>query len=301
MADPGFISTSVLGIAAPGVTTYNAIPITGLTIERDSQEVTVDIFDATRQKSALVGGAASWSVNLTGALNYEVGLQDLLKYTVGGSWTADVLLPSDTNNKAAVTFDLGLKIDLATDDYVLVEDCIVGSFAFSMPLQGPATWTAQIIGTTASIGTVSLGTFNNLAGLSPFAAGLTGSGITWNAAALEGVETAAFTITNAINPKFAWGSTNADHVTLGNMNIVGNAEQYYRASTMFSAGVAETIDDLVITMKSSETTDNTMAITFTKAKITRPRISNSDTTFTTGFNFTSQYDATNKKIKIAVT
>lgn len=301
MADPGFISTSILGIAAPGGTTYNAIPVTGVTIERDSQEVTVDIYDATRQKSALVGGAASWTLNLTGALNYEAGLQDLLKYTVGGAWAGGVLLPSDTNNKAAVTFDIGLKIDLATDDYVLIEDCIVGSFAFSMPLQGPATWTAQIIGTTASVGTVSLGTFNALAGLSPFAAGLTGSGIAWNGAALLGVEVAAFTITNAINAKFAWGSQDADHVTLGNMNVVGNAEQYYRASTMFSAGIAETIDDLVLTLKCSEATNNTFTITFTKAKVTRPSIGVSDTTFTIGFNFTTQYDATNKKIKIAVT
>lgn len=301
MADPGYLSTSILGVASAGGSTYNALPVTSVTIERDSQEVTVDIFDATRQKSAIVGGAASWAVNIGGALNYEAGLQDLLKYTVGGSWGSGILLPSDTNNKAAVTFDLGLKIDLATDDYVLIEDCIVSSFAFSMPLQGPATWTAQIIGTTASITTVSLGTFNALSGLSPFAAGLTGSGITWNAGALTGIETAAFTITNAVSAKFAWGSTDADHVTLGNMNVTGNAEQYYRASTMFTAGIAETIDDLVIVMKSSEATNNTMTITFTKAKITRPKIGNSDTTFTIGFNFATQYDATNKKIKIAVT
>lgn len=301
MADPGFISTSILGVASAGGTTYNALPITTLGIERDGQEVTVDIFDPTRQKSAVVGGAASWAINIGGSVSYEVGWQDLTKYTVGGAWTSDVLLPSDTNNKAAVTFDLGLRIDLATDDYVLIEDCIVGSYAQTMPLQGPATWTAQILGTSASIGTVSLGTFNALAGLSPFAAGLSGSGITWLGSPLEGVETAAFTITNAVNAKFAWGNQNADHITLGNLNVTGNAEQYYRASTMFSAGITETIGALAFTLKSSEATDNTMVHTFTKAKILRPRIGNSDTTFTTGFNFATQYDATNKKIKIAVT
>ena len=61
MPDPGFLSTGSFGIAAPGGSTFTPLPITGLTVERDAQEVTVDIFDATRQKSALVGGAALFS------------------------------------------------------------------------------------------------------------------------------------------------------------------------------------------------------------------------------------------------
>lgn len=297
--DPGFISSSNVGIAAPGGTTYNAIPVSGFSARRNANAQVIEMYDATRQKNAVVGGAAVVDINASGAFNYEVGLQDVLKYVVGGSWSSNVLLPSDTNNKAAVTCDLGVKIDLDTDDRVLIEDVLWGQFTLNAPLGGPATWSATGLGTTLAVSQDFTGiTFNNLAGLSPYAAGLTGSGIAWNAGALTGVESFNLTITNRIQSKFAWGLSTPDHITLGNLAVSGDVQQYYRSSTMLSAAAAETIDDLVVVLGGSEATFNRMTFTFTKAKLNGGGIDTSDTTWVIPFSFNTLYDSTNKSIKM---
>lgn len=302
MADPGFITLSTLGIAGPAsVGTYTAIPYTTISIVPQTNPVTVDLYDATRQKSATVGGAYSVNVQITGLLNHEAGMQDLLEFAVGGSFSTGTLRPSDTNNKAAVTFDLQYKIDLASDDFVIVGNCIVQELALNFPLQGPATYSATILGESLTVNGTVTGTMGSLAGLGPFAAGLPSTGITYNAGALDGIESCSLTIRNAVSAKYEWGSQAADHITLGNMRVSGELTQYYRDDVLLAAVIANTIEDLVIVLKNGESSNNTLTITITKAKFLTGGIGTSDTTLTLdSIGFESVYDSTNKLITYVV-
>ena len=303
MADPAFMSSSVVGIADDAGTTFLALPVTDFRAEATSNPQIIDTFDATRQKSLVVPGQSTVAINFSGPLTYEDGMQLLLKKAVGGdAWAAGVLLPSETNNKAAVTFDMNIKLDQATPDYMALGDCIVSQLSISAPDQGVVTYDAQIIGTTLAVTTTGPTAHTPLAGLSPFM--VTPAGSTATVAGATGITQgfigATINITNGTNSKYAWGSPLPDHVTLGNLNVAGDLEAYYRADGFFDAFSAGTLAAITMTWKNQEATNNTLTITMTKSSLTGVGLGNSDTTWTTNISFGTQYDATNKKIKFAV-
>lgn len=299
MADPAVVSTGPVGISfestrgTASAGTYTTIPYTSCVIEPVFQQTRAEIYDSTRQKDALVGSQYSVSVRISGPVNYEDGFQDLVKAVFGASWSAGSISAAGARN----FFTLQQKMDLASDRYILAKGLEVDTFGIEMPLNGAATYSATLLGlSVAESGSVT-GTFaGTLAGDPPFSSGLTGAGITWDAGALEGVETASLNFTNQLNAKFAWGSTSADHITAKNFNVTGSLQQYWRAATLLTAALAGTPKALVFTLVSDTATagEDTMTITLPAAKPSGAPIGESDTTKTQGLAFEGQFSVSTK-------
>lgn len=299
MADPAFVSTGPVGISfettrgTASVGTYNTIPYTSCVIEPTFQQTRAEIYDSSRQKDALVGSQYSTSVRISGSCSYEDGWQDLIKALMGASWSLGAISAAGARN----FFTLQAKMDLAADRYIIATGLEIDTFSIEMPLNGAATYSATCLGLATTESGVVTGTFaGTLAGDPPFSSGLTGAGITWDAGALEGVETASLNFTNQLNAKFAWGSAVADHITARNFNVTGSLQQYWRAATLLTAALAGTPKALVFTLKSATATaaEDTLTITLPAAKPSGAPIGESDTTRTQGLTFEGQYSGSTK-------
>lgn len=304
MPDPGFLATSLLTIGLTADTTTYAVPFDDITIRKDQQNVVVDSFDPTRQKSYDLGGVGAWSINISGLFNYEVGMQKLLQYTVGGgAWSSGVMKPSDTNNKTAVTFKLYLKLDLDTDEYIVLSGCITQSLAVTAELGAPARYTATILASSLSKSTTApVGiTLTVLGSVPPFGAGLTGSEIELDDTDAAHIESFNFTITNDVAAKYAWGSADADHISLKNLKISGAFRAYYYDGTLLQDTIDQDIKKLDVQLRSPAAADNNLVILFKKAKLSAPGVGNSDGSFAIDATFNAQYDSTDKLVTFTVT
>lgn len=294
-------SQSIVGIifettrgTKPTSGAYEAVPILeGGGSEFDpsvKQANTFQIIDGTRMKSTVVGGAFSVRARLNCPLSYEVGSQSLLRAALhSGAWAGGVIT---ANANATYFFSLVVKMELgATDDFIFLSGCEVASATFDFPLNGACTVQYEIIGTTQSVATAMPGTatLGALAGLNPFATGLTGADLTWGGVG-SNIGSASFTLNNQVAPKYAWGGSGADHVVNGNLIAQGRFEKYYYNDDIIVDAIAETVRTLNVTVKSSDGSNNTMVISFPDAKITSAPVADSAGSWTQNAEFTGQYD-----------
>ena len=294
-------SQSIVGIileatrgTKPTSGTYEAVPLLeggGSEFDASAKEAnTFQVIDGTRMKSTVVGGAFSVRARLSCPLSYEVGSQTLLRAALhAAAWSSGVIT---AGANASYFFTLVVKMELgATDDFIFLSGCEVANATFDFPLNGAATVQYDIIGTTQSVATAMPGTatLGSLAGLNPFATGLSGADLTWGGVG-SNIGTASFTLNNQAQPKYAWGGSGADHVVNGNLIAQGRFEKYYYSDDILADAIAETVRTLNFIVKSSDGSNNTMTISFPDAKITNAPIADSAGSWTQNAEFTGQYD-----------
>src|SRR4249920_3138124 len=133
-------------------------------------------------------------------------------------------------------FTIIAKMDLPTDDYLIFTGCEVASATIDMPLNDKVSVNYEVFGLAQTVGTALPGTatLGTLTGKSPFTTGFTGAEAKWNALSVPGAFTASVTVDNQATPKYAWGSSSADHIINKNMKVNGTLEVYYRNSNFIA-------------------------------------------------------------------
>lgn len=292
-------AASVIGVqaevtrgTAPVTGTYDAVPfLEGSELDPAVKQSTLfQIYDGTRMKSTIVGGASSVRARLTCPLNYEVGSQAMLRFAIhSAAWAAGVIT---ANANASYFFSLVAQMELGgTDDFIILRGCEIASATIDMPLNGACTVQYEIIGLDSTIATAAPSTMGTLAGKNPFATGLTGADLTWGGVG-GNVGSASLTINNDVTPKYAWGGSGADHVVNRNMNTQGRFERYYYNDDVIVDAKAETVRALLFVLKCSEgASEDTMTINLPSAKITSAPVADSAGSWTQSAEFTAQYNA----------
>jgi len=301
MADPAFLSNSVLGIqvettrnTAPATGVYNAIPILdGISFGIENEIVTSDVYDGTRQNTLTLGGSQLVRARFNTRLNYEQGQKDLMRFAIHSTdWTAGVIT---SNANASYFFTLVAKMELgATDDYHVMTGCEIASATINMPLNDQSTISYEVIGYLNTIGNAMPGTatLGTLVGKDPFRTMLTGATPTWGGTNLVGATDATVTISNQVTPKFSWGGGGVDHAVNGNQRTNGSTTIYYRGDDLAADAVAGTIRALTFVLKCNETaSEDTMTFNFPSARIVNAPVSDSTGSMVQAIDFAAQRNA----------
>jgi len=311
-------TNSVVGVlveatrgTSPTTGTYAAVPILeGSEFDPAVKQSTVfEINDGTRMKSSIVGGAHSVRARLNCALNYETGLQQLLRFALHSADWAGGVITAGAN--ASYFFTIILKLELGgTDDYVILKGCEVASATIDMPLNGACTVQFEILGMSSAVESgatlaAAMGsgdaTLGSLSGKNPFATGLTGADLTWNAVG-SNVGSASLTINNGSVPKYAWGGSGASHVINTNLLTQGRFEKYYTDTAIADDALAETVRALAFVLVCSEgASEDVMTISCPSSKITSAPIADSAGSQSQQAEFTAQYNSgISSQIRITV-
>ena len=298
MADPAFLSNTVLGIqrevtrgTAPITGTYNAIPfLDGISFGTENEVITSDVYDGTRQNSLTLGGSQLVRARFNTRLNYEAGQQDLLRAAIhSAAWAAGVITSDADPN---YFFTLIAKLELgATDDYHVMTGCEIASATINMPLNDQSSVSYEVIGYLNSIGTAMPGTatLGTLTGKDPFRTMLTGATPTWGGSNIPGTDNATVTISNQVTPKYAWGGGGLDHAVNGNQRTTGSMTVYYRSDDLAADAIAGTIRALTFILKCNETaSEDTMTLNFPSSRIINAPVSDSTGSMVQSVDFAAQ-------------
>jgi len=301
MADPALLSNTTLSIqrevtrgTAPTTGVYNAIPfIDGISLSYESSPTEFDVYDGTRMKSFTVGGSRAVRLRIPTVMNYETGQQDMLRAALHGAAWGGGVLTADAD--ASYFFTIIAKMELGvTDDYLIFTGCEVASATIDMPLNDKVSVNYEVFGLAQTVANVLPGTatYGALTGKSPFTTGFTGAEAKWNSATVPGAFTASVTIDNQAQPKYAWGSSSADHIVNKNMKVNGSLEVYYRSDDFIVDAIGGTLRALDFVLKSSETaSEDTMTIHFPKALAVNAPVSDSAGSMASAVDFRAQYDS----------
>lgn len=236
-----FSSSSKISVGVLAETVYGTTPATPSLVELPVSSVSLDeswteILDTTKQSDRQERYAIKGNKQVTGSLsgnlvhaNHDILLESLLY----GVFTTNVLKPASTRKSFVIE-----TADSLNTQFRYANGVQVDSMSITVPLDGPVTFDAKLIG--KSLSTFAGTSVDTVAGYTvpslktPLLAVETTGFIKEGGAVVGYVQTAKFDINNNLTPAYALGSRDAAEVTPGKLMVTGEITAYFDAPTLYN-------------------------------------------------------------------
>lgn len=226
----GVLAETVYG-TTPATPQLVEIPVSDIALDESWTEILDTSKQADRQERYVVKGnkqvVGSVGGNLAHA-NHDILLESLLY----GTFTTNVLKPGSTRKSFVIETN-----DSVNTQYRYANGVLVDSMSIDVPLDGPVTFDAKLVGKSLSaFSSTSIDATGYTAAplKTPLLAVETTGFIKEGGSVVGFIQNAKFTISNNLDVKYALGSRDAVEVAVGKLQVTGEVTCFFDSPAIYN-------------------------------------------------------------------